>query len=254
MRSGERGRYLAVVRTAFQFLFQVDLRGGRDADEVFALSQELPGGAGWRAAGAEGVGGVGGVVGGRALGAVEEELARRGLLPMDSAEESEEVGAAGEGDGAGVGVAGDARVSRGSGGGAGRWERDEGVRREAFELAGAAWRQRVEADKELRRLAPAWPAHRQPAVDRAILRLGWALIAHQVSAAGSRGGAGSGGVEAGAGGAGGVGVGGLDEGACVAAIDACVDLAGVYSTEKSPAFVNALLDKVYQRARGAGGE
>lgn len=52
---------------------------------------------------------------------------------------------------------------------------------------------------------------------------------------------------------GGVGAATLDQGACVAAIDACVDLAAVYSTEKSPAFVNALLDKVYQRVRGAGG-
>ena len=41
----------------------------------------------------------------------------------------------------------------------------------AFELATAAFTHRAEADAVMVELAPTWPAHRQAAVDRAILRL-----------------------------------------------------------------------------------
>src|SRR5262245_51631318 len=43
----------------------------------------------------------------------------------------------------------------------------------AFELGSAAFETRAEADRELLALAPTWPAHRQAAADRAILRLAW---------------------------------------------------------------------------------
>src|SRR5262252_6986781 len=43
----------------------------------------------------------------------------------------------------------------------------------AFELGSAAHEARAGADQEFAALAPTWPAHRQAAADRAILRLAW---------------------------------------------------------------------------------
>src|SRR5690554_6349286 len=45
------------------------------------------------------------------------------------------------------------------------------AREAAVKLAAAAWRSREAADAQVRELAPDWPTHRQPPVDRAILRL-----------------------------------------------------------------------------------
>ncbi len=86
---------------------------------------------------------------------------------------------------------------------------------EAFALAQRAYAQRADADAAMLKLAPTWPAHRQAAVDRAILRLAHhALINH------------------------------LAPGKAV--INHAVALAKEFSTDKSPAFINALLDKVYK--------
>ena len=41
----------------------------------------------------------------------------------------------------------------------------------AMALADGAWSARAAADDAVRELAPTWPAERQPAIDRAILRL-----------------------------------------------------------------------------------
>lgn len=88
--------------------------------------------------------------------------------------------------------------------------------REALELAILAYEARAGADAELTELAPTWPASRQPAVDRAVLRLGhYELTQRRASAA--------------------------------TIIDEAVELAKAFGTEKSPAFVNALLDKVARR-------
>jgi N utilization substance protein B len=86
----------------------------------------------------------------------------------------------------------------------------------AVDLAWAAYRARAAADAEMLTLAPAWPAHRQAAVDRAILRL-----AHYEMTSGRT------------------------EPRVV--VNEAVELAKEFSTERSPAFVNALLDKVLKR-------
>ena len=90
-------------------------------------------------------------------------------------------------------------------------------RRKAFDLASEAYAKRAEADAAMLELAPTWPAHRQAAADRAILRL-----AHFEMT-----------------------VRGLDP---KIAISEAVDLAKEFSTDKSPAFVNGLLDKVARKS------
>ena len=76
-----------------------------------------------------------------------------------------------------------------------------------------AYEQRAEADAKVRELAPAWPTHRQPAVDRAVLRLAHHELKHHTA----------------------------DHRII---INECVEIAKHFSTEKSPGFVNALLDKI----------
>lgn len=87
---------------------------------------------------------------------------------------------------------------------------------EAMKIALAAWSDRNAADHAMTRLAPAWPAHRQALADRAILRLGHYELTK--------------GREAG--------------GPPRVVINDMVAIAKEYSTEKSPSFVNALLDKI----------
>lgn len=89
----------------------------------------------------------------------------------------------------------------------------------AFERAEAAYAQRRDSDRLVGQYAPTWPAHRQPAVDRAILRLAcWEM---------------------------------QQEGASPkAVINESVELAKAYSTERSPGFVNAVLDKIYKHMQG----
>jgi N utilization substance protein B len=90
-------------------------------------------------------------------------------------------------------------------------------RKKAFDLAMRAFAARNDADKSMRELAPTWPAHRQPAPDRAILRLAHyemhALKVHPVII-----------------------------------VNEAVELAKHFSTDKSPGFVNALLDKILKEA------
>ncbi len=86
----------------------------------------------------------------------------------------------------------------------------------AIDLALAAYAGRDEADRMMQELAPEWPAHRQAAIDRAILRLGF----HE-----------------------------LIEGKTPprAAINEAVELAKAFSTDKSPSFVNGLLSAIHKR-------
>lgn len=86
----------------------------------------------------------------------------------------------------------------------------------AFELALGAFGARAAADQEMLALAPTWPSHRQAAVDRAILRL-----AHFEIVSGKT----------------------LPK----IAVNEAVELAKEFSTDKSPAFVNGLLDKVLKK-------
>lgn len=101
-----------------------------------------------------------------------------------------------------------------------RDEVSEAHRARALDLAWGAYQARGVADKEMLALAPLWPAHRQAAVDRAILRL-----AHFEMTSGRT------------------------EPKVV--VNEAVELAKEFSTEKSPAFVNALLDKVLKRLSAA---
>ncbi len=86
----------------------------------------------------------------------------------------------------------------------------------ASELALGAYGARSAADKEMLALAPTWPSHRQAAVDRAILRLAhFEIVSGKTSPK--------------------------------IAVNEAVELAKEFSTDKSPAFVNGLLDKVLKK-------
>jgi transcription termination factor NusB len=87
-------------------------------------------------------------------------------------------------------------------------------------LASLVWEHRHDADKAVRPYTADWPVHRQPVLDRNALRLGWYGFTHG--------------------------------GDSVAhAIAETVELAKTYSTERSGAFVNAVLDRVAKAAAGA---
>lgn len=88
-----------------------------------------------------------------------------------------------------------------------------------YDLATLAWEFRAESDAAVRPLAPEWPTYRQPAIDRNLLRLAYYEIFHGAVPA-------------------------------KVAINEAVELAKEFGGEKSPGFVNALLDKLW-RARGA---
>jgi len=90
-------------------------------------------------------------------------------------------------------------------------------REAALALASAAYQDRQRLDGVLKRLAPAWPAERQPAVDRAILR----LALYEFSRQGAPG---------------------------KVIINDAVELAKDYSTEKSPKFINAVLDAAWKES------
>lgn len=90
-----------------------------------------------------------------------------------------------------------------------------------FEMATSAWGLREEADRAIAALAEDWPTHRQPTIDRAILRLAHYELAH------------------------------TDVPAAVA-IDEAVELAKSFGTERSAAFVNAVLDRVASQLRSGG--
>ncbi|MCP4013689.1 MAG: transcription antitermination factor NusB, partial [Phycisphaeraceae bacterium] len=89
----------------------------------------------------------------------------------------------------------------------------ESAREKGFALATMAWEVREESDEIILGLSPDWPINRQPMVDRNLLRLAFYEI--------RRGGT-----------------------PPRAAINEAVELAKEFGGEKSPGFVNALLDKV----------
>lgn len=86
-------------------------------------------------------------------------------------------------------------------------------RKKAFELASLSYANREKADAFMLGVAPGWPAHRQAAVDRAILRL-----AHFEMTSGRT--------------------------HPKIAVNEAIELAKLFSTDKSPAFINGLLDKL----------
>jgi N utilization substance protein B len=87
-----------------------------------------------------------------------------------------------------------------------------------FDLATLAWEFRDEADAAVAPFAPEWPTHRQPVIDRNLLRLAYYEIIHAGTPP-------------------------------KVAINDAVELAREFGGEKSPGFVNALLDRLW-RTRG----
>lgn len=92
----------------------------------------------------------------------------------------------------------------------------EAERKKSFLFAAEAYAARAEADAFMELAAPGWPAHRQAAVDRAILR----LAHHEMISGKSH---------------------------PKIAVNEAVELAKKFSTDKSPAFINGLLDKVLKK-------
>lgn len=90
---------------------------------------------------------------------------------------------------------------------------DDGVRRDALQMATGAWAGRDVADPWIERLAPQWPPRRQPVVDRNLLRLAiWEMTATDTPPK--------------------------------VVIDEAIEMAKAFSTENSPSFVNGVLDAV----------
>jgi transcription antitermination protein NusB len=92
-----------------------------------------------------------------------------------------------------------------------------------MQLADAAWQLRHEADAEIAVLAREWPPHRQPLVDRSLLRLGWYEL-RRTDAPPRK------------------------------VISDAVELAKEFGTADSGKFVNAVLDRLWKGEAGATGE
>ena len=86
---------------------------------------------------------------------------------------------------------------------------------QGYALAVNAWARRAEADAAVAALTPQWPTHRQPVVDRNILRLAFYEMTHADTPP-------------------------------KVAINEAVELAREFSTEKSHLFVNAVLDRIFK--------
>ena len=95
---------------------------------------------------------------------------------------------------------------------------DDDVHEKGFELAVRAWALHEEADAVVAKLAPDWPTYRQPVVDRNILRLAYFEITSSDTPP-------------------------------KVAINEAVELAKEFSTQKSPLFINGVLDKIYKSQR-----
>ncbi len=95
----------------------------------------------------------------------------------------------------------------------------QAVREQGVDLALKAWTDHQEADKKVEMLSPDWPTHRQPPVDRAILRLAYHEIVSGITPP-------------------------------KVAINEAVELAKQYASEQSPSFVNGILDKLAKMQAG----
>ncbi len=87
---------------------------------------------------------------------------------------------------------------------------------EAFARAQAAWQNHAEADRLASELSPLWPTHRQPALDRNIIRLCWfEMTAGKIPPK--------------------------------VAVNEAVELGKKFSTERSGQFLNGVLDKLLKK-------
>ena len=93
----------------------------------------------------------------------------------------------------------------------------DAAKRRALEIARGAWAMHERADELATQLSPEWPTHRQPVVDRSILRLGYYEIASGAAPA-------------------------------AVVINEAIELAKAYGSERSPAFINGVLDKMARQA------
>src|SRR5688572_28728795 len=95
---------------------------------------------------------------------------------------------------------------------------DAELRERALEMANAAWEHRQTVDRWVERVAPQWPPHRQPAVDRNVLRMAvWELINTSTPPK--------------------------------VVIDEAIELAKHFSTEQSASFVNGVMDAILKEHR-----
>ncbi len=95
------------------------------------------------------------------------------------------------------------------------------VREEALKLALAAWQDHARADALSGELAPGWPTHRQPPVDRSILRLAhWEMVSGHAPVK--------------------------------VVINEAVELAKDFCAQQSPSFINGVLDKMARRLESQG--
>lgn len=83
----------------------------------------------------------------------------------------------------------------------------------ALELAEKVWAVHGQADQAIQAVAPQWPTYRQPRVDRALLRLAWYEMA-------------------------------TDRAPTKVVINEAIELSKVFCSEESPAFINAVLDRL----------
>ncbi len=100
---------------------------------------------------------------------------------------------------------------------------DPSAHRQAFNTALAAWNARSQADQMATALAPEWPTHRQPVVDRNVIRLCWYEMTE----------------------------GGVPP---KAAVNEAIELAKEFGTDRSGAFLNGVLDRMLKRVLNAGHE
>jgi transcription antitermination protein NusB len=99
---------------------------------------------------------------------------------------------------------------------------DVELRESALEMANSAWEHRQTADRWVERVAPQWPPHRQPAVDRNVLRMAvWEMVNTSTPPK--------------------------------VVIDEAIELAKHFSTEQSASFVNGVMDAILKEHRALTG-
>ena len=100
---------------------------------------------------------------------------------------------------------------------------DPDTRKAALDAAAGTWEQRKIIDERLERIAPQWPPRRQPGVDRNLIRLAvWEMTSTDTPPK--------------------------------VAIDEAIEMAKIFSTEQSAAFVNGVLDAVLKENTALKGE
>lgn len=98
---------------------------------------------------------------------------------------------------------------------------DARVHRLGFDLAALAWEHHADADRVVQPHTPEWPTHRQPIIDRSILRLAYYEMM-------------------------------ISDTPPKVAINEAVELAKEFGGEKSPMFINAVLDRLLRDLKQAG--